>query len=313
MLVGHFLIPAATFFVPEDFIIRASALAVLIFMLTYSLYGRARGGYSLDLTFGILASMVLIALCFVGVHLGYGFLAVTYPILIVVIILGSEIYSRMTKVDASLEVISRTSAQPVGLILRFDHKMMLVLAVVLILFTLVSRVVLVDPLLEQISRIRLPSFEFTGAPLPAEPVQADEIPENPMEFMVEEQREPHLIWHLLEFIMQLVTALILLSLLIVGLVNAYMLMEYRKRKTLKLEGGDEKAFIIPELVKKSRRNLRSLPWQENKTRRLFRKKIMRYRKMGVPIIQSDTPTQMAKRIEKEDIRDLAADYEKVRY
>ena len=321
MIIAHMVVPVLVFFTFEDIIIRVFALAMLVAMLIYSFIQRAKGKSTLESTFSIFASIGLVAMCFIGLHFDHGYMAVVYPILIVIVVIGGEIYTRMSKVDMSLEVITKTTNQPIHQILKLDHKMMLATAGMLLLLTFASQLALVNPLLEQISRIPLPRYQGASPSfeLPGFNEGSNQtMPINPMLPYDVEIPDPHPFWEILNvilmFLVQALTILLLLALLISGIITAYKMMNYRKRGTPYHEGEDEKIFIIPERVKKRLPNLMSFfSGPENKTRRLFRKKIMRHRKMGVPIVKSDTPAQMASRIEKEDIKALTTEYEKVRY
>ena len=321
MIIAHLIIPGLVFFAFDDIIYRVFALAMLVVMLIYSFIQRAKGKSTLEPTFSIFTAIGLVVMCFVGLHFGHSYMAILYPILIVIVVIGGEIYTRMSKVDMSLEIITKTTNQPTRQILKLDHKMMLATAVILLLLTFASQFALVNPLLDQLSRIPLPSSQ-EGLPTPGLSDRGGRpnltMPLGPMIPYVDEIPDPHPFWEIFNMIlMYLIQALIILLLLvslISGVVNAYKMMGYRRRNTPYQEGEDEKIFIIPERVKKRLPNLMSFfSRPENKTRRLFRKKIMRHRKMGVPIVKSDTPTQMASRIEKEDIKVLTAEYEKVRY
>lgn len=319
MIIAHLAIPILAFFIFEEILIRIFVLGMLTTIMIYSFILRAKGT-KLEPTFSIFTAIGLVVMCFIGLHFGHGYMALVYPILIAIVVIGSEIYTRMSKVDMSLEVITKTTNQPIQQILKLDHKVMLAMTAVLLLLTLASRFALVDPLLDQISRISLPRYEGT-LPSPELPDFNERLGPGipaPMLPYGYEITDPHPFWEVLNvilmFVVQALIIVFFLALLISGAIAAYKMMGYRSRSTPYHEGEDEKIFIIPERVKNRLPNLKSLfSGPENKTRRLFRKKILRHKKMGVPIVQSDTPTQMASRIEKEDIKTLTAEYEKVRY
>ena len=317
VIITHLVAPALVFYLLGDWFL----LGALVLMTIYSFVRRMNKRNDLDTLFGIFAAALLIIMCFVGIHLGHDYAAIIYPILVVIVVIGSELYSRMARVNSSLEAITQRSNQPIKQILKFDHKMMPTMVCILIIFTLAGRHAVVDPIFTLISQIRMPEIEInqTRGPITGPlPPRAEMLPM----MVLEEQQEPHPFWEAFDaaiyFLMNIAIILLFITLFISGIITAYKLMSYKKRQTPNLaDGEDEKIFITPEKVKRRRRGFEALSKlfarQENKTRRMFRKKILRYKKMGVPIVKSDTPRQMSKRIKQEDIKELTAEYENIRY
>ena len=321
MILAHLAIPMAVFFLHDaTAFLRVFVIAVMVVLTVYSLIHRVKGRYIIDGVFGTFASILIIVLYFVAQHVGSGYATIIYPLLIAIVLIGYELHSRMVKVDLSLEVITRVSIQPVRQILKFDHKSMVVMVGVLILFTFISHFFLTGPLVEQISRIRLPQIESDPDHIPIErflPMTTGMNGAIPFMYM-DDPPEPHPLLILFEeiimFLVQVAVVLLILTVIVSGIIYVYKRLGYKQREIPYEDGIDEKAIVIPEKIKKARRSIWDLfDWQGDKTRRLFRKKILRHRKMGVPIIESDTPIQMSERIVNEDISALTTEYEKVRY
>jgi len=319
MLTTHLLMPVLAFMLFDDIFQRFFAVSITVIFIIYSFIIRIKGRGTLEPTGSLIMSAALVAAAFVGTHFNNSHAPAIYTALIVIIIITSEIYSRMTKIDMSLEVITRTSDQPVRQILKFDNKVMPVLIIIIILSALVFRFVLVDPILTQISELSLPTFEIeTEPPEPGFVPQGGAGMGAMMMPGMEEEAQTHVIWEILEaivlFIIQIVFVVGPIAALIYGAITLYKSLAHKRQNLPYEEGADEKEFIAPEIVKKSRKSILSyFNFNEDKTRRAFRKKILKYRKQGVNIIISDTPNQMAERIDKEDISSLVKDYLQVRY
>ena len=73
---------------------------------------------------------------------------------------------------------------------------------------------------------------------------------------------------------------------------------------------DEKEFISPN---RTRRSKRAKVKNEHALRRLFRETIQKHIKMGIPIKNTDTPTEMTVRVRDRDFDSLADEYSRVRY
>ena len=329
MIAAHFVVPVLTHFysdlfygsayVFDDIPFYIFVVIALVIMAFYSLIMRISGRHTLDSIFAIIISCGFIIMSFIGLHFGHAYAGIIYPVLIAVTIISYALHIRMTKVDMSLEVITQVSKQPVSQILKFDHKMMLALIVVLIALTLIGQSVVIDPLLRQISQIELQR----GRTLPDGPGMPLEPPLRTMQTGLQNlaemygPREPNPIIQFLDavifLILQSAMATLALILAVTAVVGIYKMLGYKKQVMPYQDGIDEKIFVVPERVKK----IRKLPFlfnlNEDKTRKIFRKKIRRHKKMGVPFVRSDTPIDMANRISGENIGPLVKEYEKVRY
>jgi len=71
---------------------------------------------------------------------------------------------------------------------------------------------------------------------------------------------------------------------------------------------DEKEFISPSRTRRVKRTKK-----EHALRRLFRETVQKHIKMGVPIKNTDTPTEMTVRVHDRNFDSLADEYSRVRY
>jgi len=313
MLVVHLIIIALAFLLYSN----VWGLAFLVIMLVYSIYRRVKGWQPLERLTTVFMSGIFIIIYFASEYVGLYQHSLTYPTLITIVMISIEIRSRMLKVDTSLEMTAKTSVQPIKQILRFDHKFILVLIVILLIIALAAHFV-IEP---QLSRISFTGIERdSGLPDPVEaPIAPARGSAGGMDLSAfGEAREAHIIWVVLEvilvFLLRVAFIVVPILLLISGTLVLYRMLSYNKKTPSFNEGEDEKVFIIPEKILHRIRNpLSYFNWNENKVRRAFRKKIQQHIKAGVPIILSDTPTEIAERIKDEDIRDLLEEYQQVRY
>jgi len=319
MLIVHAIAPALAFYLIYDLFLQAFVVAILVIIALFSFVKRMKSSLDLDTLGGLFLSVALIAMCLISINFGYYYVSGIYPVLIVILIISVEIFCRMVKTDMSLEAITQTSKQPVKQILQLDHKMMLALCALLVPLSIMLHFVLIEPI---ISRIHMPDIDISGSgdpfvpPMPAQGASPGDIL-----MLLGDAPEPHPFWQfldmVLQFVIQAAITMLFLGLFIGGLINIYKLLTYRKRPTPSHDGWDEKTFVIPEKVVKPRQRLRefiaSFIRQEDAIRKMFRKKILRHKKLGVAFTQSDTPFHMAARIKKEDINELTKEYEKVRY
>ena len=226
----------------------------------------------------------------------------------------------MTTVNASLEVISQNSTQPVRKILAFDYKAMVALGLLLVGLILLFNMLLIRPVLEVVSDFRS-NVDWSTQPSENEIMLEPDIlgggGEIPLTMLLGDSADgPALIWQILEWIVTFI-ALPLFGLVVIVVVFRFIqgiIKRWRFKETLdaELDDGfaDIKEFIrMPSAGKRWRRDSRN----EHKIRRLFRETVTRHIKKGVPITKSDTPIQMTEKIQGKDIATLADDYAAVRY
>jgi len=314
MAVAHLIIAAIVFLLLDNYWV----LVFLAVMLVYSIYRRVKGQQALERLTPVFMSVIFIAIYFTSEYVGLYQHPLTYPVLIIIVTIGTELRSRMIRVDTSLELSAKTSVQPIKQILQFDRKFMPVLMIILLAITLAAHFA-IEP---QLSRISVSRLEINPAPPDS---QADILmppaggsPGGMDLSAFGEARDPHVIWVILEaivlFVLRVAMIVVPLFLLASGALALYRMLAYNKKTTSYEEDADEKIFIIPEKIRHKIKNpLSYFNWNENKVRRAFRKKMQQHIKAGVPIVFSDTPAEMAGRIKGEDVGGLIEEYRRVRY
>jgi len=318
MFLAHIIVFLAVWFLTPGLFYVVFYICVAIALVGYSLFQRYRRSmtFSREFILFVPAMLVIVALL-LGLQ-GHGYMHVPYVLLIILTSVGSRLHVRMTTVNDSLTVISQSSSQPVQKILNYDLKAMVVLGVVLIGMALLFHVLLIRPALEVVSGINI---ERDLEPAPEDlfiPVH-DDIQGHgglPEELLMFDDRGPALIWQVLE---QLLIFILLPSLVLALLVFIFIIIRniirgwrLRGRHSIKPPDGYED---IKEFIRGPRgwAPWRRGPRNDNKLRRLFRETIIRHMKKGVPIQKTDTPLQMAEKIQTEDINALVEDYGAVRY
>ena len=314
MTVAHLIIVGVVFLVSYNYWV----LIFLAVMLVYSFYRRAKGQQSLERITAVFMSTTFIAIYFASEHVGLYQHPLTYPLLIIIVMIGTELRSRMIKVDASLEMTAKTSVQPIKQILRFDRKLMPILIIILLTISLATHLA-IEP---QLSRISFSGIERDSG-LPDPQAEALMPPSGASQGDMDlsafgEAREASIFWTMLElvvlFILRVAMVIVPMLLLISGALALYKMLAYNKKTPSYEESGDEKIFLIPERMKHRITNpLSYFRWNENKIRRTFRKKMQQHIKAGVPIVFSDTPAEMTGRIVDEDLGELLEEYRQVRY
>ncbi|MCL2016723.1 MAG: hypothetical protein FWG68_10815 [Defluviitaleaceae bacterium] len=303
---------------------RVFVLAILAVMFVLSIAGRIKNTPPhIDKGFSAFIAVFLTVLCFLGVWQGYYFLATVYPIVIIVAVLATVLHSRIDRTDSSLDAITQTSTQPIDRILAFDNKTNPILVAILLVLSLLFWLLLINPLLVQISQI-----EFTGNPIEipaaehAEPPPAAEgLGLDFSMFMDAEQAAPHPFWELLSamifFVLQAAALLFGIFLVVRGVIMLYRFLAYNPQNIPDISKTEEKTFIFSEKASNIQLPfLRFLNLSTDKTRVAFRKKILYYKKRGVPLTQFDTPAQITAKIAQshnENIEQLAQQYEQIRY
>jgi len=319
MFLAHIIVLAVVWFLAPGAAYVITYFVMTILLMLFSLYQRYRQTGTFSNEFIYFVPIVFIALALLAGYLGHGYVLLPYTILVIIICVGTKLHVRMYQVNASLEVISQNSTQPVTKILAFDYKAMLVLGMIMVGLIIVIFRWIIRPLMEFVSRINpflgleldVPPVEFyTFAPPPGG--QESEIPPE----LLAQVREPFILWRILEFVLFYIAvplaALGLLILLIFKVRDIFRQWRLKSNQDSELSEGfeDIKEFIrTPKIRGLRRRGSRS----EHRIRRLFRETVTRHIKKGVPIQKSDTPMQIARKITTEDIDSLAEEYGAVRY
>ena len=281
-----------------------------------------RGGYD----FMIFSALAFLALTIFSIRAENFLLASVYPVVVTVIVIARVIVLHMLQMDASLEAIRLASEQPVRRIIAFDYKLAAGLGLVVLTLALVLYFVLIAPALGFIARVMpgIPQMDIAYREVPElfreyphqgtggfDPSLFDEVPPSPVA----------------EVILAILSVVVGAMAISLGIYFLYLitlavlrLLNSRARR-LGADGKkdfaeDEKEFILPLNVKRPR-PIKTLLQNEHPTRRLFRETVTQSIKMGVPLNQSDTPTEITNTIQSrtqaDDIAGLAEEYAKVRY
>jgi len=327
MIIGHIIILPPIIWLVLPFInnlwIAISAACMLVALLIYSLALRTKSKIIVEISTGVFKAIALTVMCFIAMHFNLSGAAIVYPILVAVTLIGNEMYRRISRVDNSLEVITKTSTQPVKQILKFDHKAMFVLGFILILLTAVAYFAVLNPLLTQISNIQIGRRDVQWGSAPYIPIPLPQAPAGGMDLHeLLEPREPHPILaflHNITYILaQIAIAVISIVVLFAIIISIYRNLKHKQKSPHFIEGEDEKEFIVPASLKPTMKNLLDyFHWNEDKTRKTFCKKLQRHRKLGTAINKAQSPEEIAQAIQAsakpEDISDLIDAYRKVRY
>jgi len=271
------------------------------------------------ISFIIPCSMIFLFLSIWATRAGHGYFTIIYPTLLIIAVTGRILQVRMIKMDRSLEVIQSSYKQPIDKMIAFDYKLTAGLIIVITGMALVLYFLLIAPLTNAIgnANINLPEIEIesnvgsipeSAARPPISPFQdSEDLPERP----------PSLFWDLLTHILFGVVIIGLLALVIYGTYRFLMfLLSTRLYKGNYAANSsdieDHREFIRPISSRRFQR-IRSALAELHPTRRMFRDTAKKHIKMGIPIKKSDTPTDISKRIQSEDISNLVEEYAQVRY
>ena len=322
MFIAHLAFPVAAWFFAPALPHLILYLCIPVVLVVFSLYQRYSRALTFSFEFAFFASLTLIALALFLGYQGHAYMYAHYAAMIIFVYIGGRLHIRMTMVNASLDVISQNSTQPIKKIMTFDYKAMLVLVLILVGLIMALYVFLLRPSLEglvglipdaQIDFELQPEYVFPPVMPPAQGGS-----ELYWLWLIVDDADagPALIWVILDWVLVIALPIVIVPALGVltymAVRHLYRKMKHKKADDRELDGGyeDIKEFInIPWQKRQWRRG----PRNEHKIRRLFRETITRHMKKGVPIKNTDTPAQMTDKIQSEDIGILAEEYAAVRY
>lgn len=324
-------------------LIHATVPAALVFILTMDMFGVlcvliavALAVHSISYAFGkapttnmsfiILSVMLYGTLSLWASYQGMLPLPFIYPLVLAVIIIGRTILLSMLQMDKSLNALQSQAKQPIEKILTFNYKLVAGLLATIIVMTVVLYFVLVAPTL------RTAVGMFPGIPdfVPWEDDSqgyVDQLAQVPVGHELSElmgEPTPSIVWQIIGLLFRIVMTI---ALFVIGGVLIFAVLYYAPRaifrflsssapkkqgEVISQDMEDVREFIFLENIPKRKRPF----WgksKENPVRRLFRETVVKHIKKGVPIQQSDTPTEMSLRISAEDISKLADEYAQIRY
>jgi len=316
MIIAHIVIPAAVFFFAPGGAIRWVIFVMVTILAIFSLTQRANRKREMEIEIKGASIIIMIILYLFCTNQGFYYMTFIYPVLILLVMIGGTLHTRMIRMDYSLESASNFSAQHIKQIRRFDRKAVLALIAILLAFTAFIRYVFVDNILRALASFWNSLFsditiegELDIIPVPPAPAQDFDV----FGYLAD-AREPHpmmeIIMGIIGTIITIMTAAVAVALIIFLAIVIYKRMGYKAPPVP--PGEDEREFILPTWTMPKRKYRSSIPG-DNEIRKKFYKTIRYHIKKGVPIEKSDTPHQMAARIKSEDIHELVENYSRTRY
>ena len=319
-------------------LLRIGWFIIMLAAMLRSIYTRVKGRYGYEVSYLIFVVGVLTALSIISGYNGMSPITAINAVWAFVIITGYLVYNQTVRIDESLAILSISGKKPVNAILRFNNSILMMFLIPVVLFAAVSPWLPLDraaSLLGAVLLIGVRSlFNFIGWILslfgskePTEIMQDAPPPDQDMDLFMEEAPETPAWIALLETIVN-----VLIQLLLVGFIAAaiaygvYRLYKLfiatRGRGGADEPDGDTSEYIGPKLAAKPIAEaigelLRRLsPRSEaERIRRMYFKKVRRHIKRGSAVIlRSDTTGEIADKLRPaEDIDDLTAQYDRVRY
>jgi len=241
------------------------------------------------------------------------------PVTVGVVIICYIIFQHIKNLDETLDLITRTTTQPVRSIFLVNNRIIAAFAAIAGAAALLSVFLKLDGAVMMLGKWLLALLRFIarllsgkgGAEAPPAPAETPAEQQPPM-MLPPADAKPWLIWVILEKI-------IFAAVIAAGIAGAIALVIYVCVRVYKRFYGavksDDEVEVIPHdnMAAEAIKALRAFFLPLSGVRRHFYKKIKRHMGKGVPIQPSDTPEDMARKITEEDIGRLTEDYQQVRY
>jgi len=317
MLIAHAIVPfAAWIMAPVHLQVIYTVIAVVLIIV--SLIQRAQASSSVAGQFPGVASVVLVILGMVAVLYQLDLVA-HYIIAVIITGIGGRLHRRTYLADLSIQDINQLSTQPMNKIMTADNKVILSTGALMTVATVALGMLVLRPILQLVGR--LISIGGRDIPMPYGMPDVELVEwESPLAgnqdviMATGEFAESGLLWWLYNQLV-LLTVLIVSLITLIALAKAYADYFLRMKENKPTPDtddidGEEKEFLeSPKLRGLWRRK----PYNEHILRKQFRETVVRHKRKGIPIIQSDTPIEMSVKIVAEDISELAEAYASVRY
>ena len=320
IILTHAFIPIVLFNIADYWDIRLITVgfAVLYSFFSISRFKKIPGVISLS--FSITSTCIFFVLVIIAVYNNFALLMILYPVLIVISIVLTIIHRIISKADESLSVIRATSAIPVKKITRFNYILAVGTGAAIVVLGLFLFFVLIRPTMSAIYNT-LPRLRFEPAPrvydTDGTAVGGDAFePPVVLDQPIIERPDRHWLVEMLFqmlFILGTILVIVFFSFVLFVIIRAFLRFLASKGKKISdntLTGifEDEKEFIYDRkpIFKKRFHSLHPI-------RRAFYEKILKYKKEGLKLNPSDTPTELAGKITTEDINELVAEYKNIRY
>ncbi|MCL1843137.1 MAG: hypothetical protein FWF79_04935 [Defluviitaleaceae bacterium] len=315
----HLIFPVLAWLIVSEPFLRLIwvGAAIIIAAMSLGTYFR-RGGFS-GVGSVFLCAAVFIALSIWAAQGEYWVLVALYPSLLAASSIACVALVHMVQMDMSLEAVQLSSAQPVKGIISFNYRLVAGLSAGILVLTIIVYFAFAGPVLNFITSLS-PQLPQLTRPAAYEDELQREQPmgrdwTDPYSALPFTPREPSAFARFVHLLLQIIITLVGIfgaGFFIFVIARAiFRRLSYRPYEygITDKNADDTREFIFNRRKKAKPVYVRS----DDSTRKLFRETINRHIKAGVVIKKSDTPTDMVKRIETEDISALARDYAKVRY
>ena len=272
---------------------------------------------------------IFITLAFWMASRGSWFFLSIYTPLMLFVAVARLIVVHMVRVDDSLEAVKSSNQPLIGKIIAFNYKLLVGFALVFSGTVAAIYFTLMRPTLVAVGNAfeRLPSFErdelaaiitmeeYLGASVFGGQTEWGWI--YLLHLLYDMRPSTNNILNVILTIIFGVGILIVFAMLAYAILRGiFYWLNQRAIKAANMRGPltdleDEKEFI--GMGKKHVGKHSNKERNEHPTRRLFKKTVRKYVKMGVPIKNTDTPTEMTVRVHNREFDSLANEYSQVRY
>jgi len=315
----HLIFPVVAVIFVSGVFLQAVWLGAMILVALISLGHYFKRGVAVGAGFVFLCAAIFIVL---SVWAASGFhwpLVALYTVLLVISTIGCIVLLHMVQMDISLDAMQLSSAQPVRRIISFNYKLVAGLAAGILILTLIVFFLVTAPLFGFIAGLFSESQERDRDDSPVETA----VTESDFDYQQSREWDFGLSPYRSDEEITNVGPLLNILIAVAAACGVYILYKVftaffgwlNRRKFYSSDfndtnAQDEREFILPRR-KKEKPAPRSQ--KEHPIRRLFRETITRHIKAGVTINPSDTPADMTKRIQTEDLSVLSERYANIRY
>jgi len=321
LVITHLIIPVVLIVVLPFTTMSAAWFILSLVMVGHSIWFALRKSAPGRMALIVTAAIIFVAMSFWMASGGSWFFIYIYTPLLIFVAVGWLIVVHMVKVDESLKAAESSSQQSIAKIIAFNYKLLCGFALAFSGIVAAIYFALMRPILVAIAGFfeRLPAFErgeltreeYMGH-LITGPGQGDEMMQLLRYFG--QARTNRVAYLILNILLGAMVSALILAIGYIVLRGIFRWLNMRATKTDTKEGlpevEDEKEFIG---LSSTRREKRAKAKKEHTLRRLFRETVQKHIKMGVPIKNTDTPTEMTVRVHDRDFDSLADEYSRVRY
>ena len=319
-LLAHIALPFTILLLNVDLYQKLMYFALMLIIAVYSVVRRLKSSPpDIGAAFVGIQAICAGALAIVAERLNQPAAALVQPVTVGIVFICYIVFQHIRNLDETLELITRTTTQPVHAIFTVNNRIIAAFAVIAGIAALLSAFIKLDRPVALLGRGLLAALRFLIGLLngkgydiretpPDTPGQQDNQP-----FMLPPvDSEPWIIWRILEKIIYY--AVFIASILAAAGLVVYICIRIYRRfyETVKT---DDEIEVIPHdnLAVEAIKAIKLFFNPLSGVRRHFYKKIKRYIGKGVPIQASDTPEEMTGKIIEEDISRLTEAYQEARY